>query len=334
MRILFRDPASSAGSVSPFWQELLATASGGTVDIACPYISVPRLGEIARVAPKLRILTDAKEWLRSYPRGPRQDILAFIARNTAVVRICADLHAKVAESPHRVFFGSANFTERGLERRHELCAVSEHPADVAAVQGWFNALWSTGSAISMTELEAFERELPEDGSAEGQQESGEGPPELRGPPPIPEERVLRGASGDLFDEASESYHRGLEQLANELKRLGFKVEKKRDHERTLRVYPVKIREHPLLNPRFRPLENDEGSLEITVLSGTPAPKVELAKFVSTPECWYDPIGTWHKPYHILGRFVLPLTFSGPPESCDIEFQRLASPLQAILDLFH
>ena len=53
-----------------------------------------------------------------------------------------------------------------------------------------------------------------------------------------------------YDLDSNAHHRAIERLAGVLRRSGFQVVKKTARERTLRVYPEKFFQYPLLNPYF------------------------------------------------------------------------------------
>jgi hypothetical protein len=63
-------------------------------------------------------------------------------------------------------------------------------------------------------------------------------------------RHLKGGTGNLYDTKSEACHFALQELWVVLDRLGFKLEKKRRSEDTLRVYPIECRQPPLLNRRL------------------------------------------------------------------------------------
>src|SRR2546425_4807002 len=63
-------------------------------------------------------------------------------------------------------------------------------------------------------------------------------------------RLLEGATDDLYEPGSEACHLALRQLWDVFDHLAFKVVKKGANETTLRVYPSRIHQYPLLNPRF------------------------------------------------------------------------------------
>lgn len=65
----------------------------------------------------------------------------------------------------------------------------------------------------------------------------------------------------IFERGTEANGSALEELAELLRGIGFKVEKKHANESTLRVYPEKFHQYPLLNPFF-----DGGQLGIQILS--------------------------------------------------------------------
>jgi hypothetical protein len=62
-------------------------------------------------------------------------------------------------------------------------------------------------------------------------------------------RRIKGASGDLYNPKSKAHRLALNQLADRLREIGFVVECHKD-ETTLRVYPTKRHQYPLLSPGF------------------------------------------------------------------------------------
>ena len=65
-------------------------------------------------------------------------------------------------------------------------------------------------------------------------------------------RTIKGASGSLYTYNSDASHLALRQLWDLLQALGFKLAKKSARETTIRAYPSKHKQYPLLNPRFWP----------------------------------------------------------------------------------
>ena len=152
------------------------------------------------------------------------------------------------------------------------------------------------------------------------------------------ERVLKGASGNLYSPDSESCTLALEQLRDLLLDIGFKVNKRSAGEATLRVYPPPAR-YPLLNPRFRPglaqgeKFRDTECLGIAVLSRTDDAGIErqLSAFTPTPACAFVPYPfVEDKNYRLYGVFVLPLRFLGTPGKQEIDFASMKAPLAQIL----
>ena len=71
-------------------------------------------------------------------------------------------------------------------------------------------------------------------------------------------RILKGAARNLYEPGSDAQHLALRQLWDVLDHLGFRLATKTARETTLRAYPTKFRQYPLLNPRF---EADAGDLD-------------------------------------------------------------------------
>lgn len=111
---------------------------------------------------------------------------------------------------------------------------------------------------------------------------------------------------ELFTRGSTIQLRALSNLRDALRRVGFYVEAPRATEDTLRVYPVRRHQLPLLNPRFAP----GAKLEIAVLSkGVPGLDTRLLGFQPTAVCRFV-----HKPdesdgYRRHGHFEIAVTGS-------------------------
>lgn len=180
---------------SPFDGALRRVAASGALDLACPYLSVGLLEDLVAGVPQFRLVTDAEEWLRAYARPARQEILAFIAARPDCVRHYRDLHAKVALSPTCAMFGSANFTQRGLFERQEVGALVHDPAQVAALQDWFDGVWRSAVSIDLVTLASYVASLPREGS-EG--DSGE----RKLPPPNHRQGNDGRPAGDQTPESS------------------------------------------------------------------------------------------------------------------------------------
>lgn len=152
-------------------------------------------------------------------------------------------------------------------------------------------------------------------------------------------RTLKGATGSLYTYQSDASHLALGQLWDVMNEIGFKVVRKHGNETTLRAYPVKIVQYPLLNPRFYPTANwidpsfDKECLIFTVLSMEKNVRLDkqLRNFHSTKQCKFIPDP--HKSedgYYYHGHFVLPTPFKGKRTNFEIDFETLKKPLSKIL----
>lgn len=157
-------------------------------------------------------------------------------------------------------------------------------------------------------------------------------------------RTIKGAKGSLYTPGSEASHLALSQLAEELRGLGFTVSRKQGRERTLRVYPSRHGEYPLLNPWFSATaawldpKLDFECLIFAVITRTNAPDLilrskapDLAHFASRRDGVFvsDPF-EHPSGYTCHGHFVLPVTFSSERGTSTIDFPSLANPLKRIL----
>jgi len=155
-------------------------------------------------------------------------------------------------------------------------------------------------------------------------------------------RNIRGASGSLYTHNSEAARVALQGLWRLLKDVGFRVAKLPQHETTIRAYPVKYRQYPLLNPRFSATASwldkawDTECLDVAVISQGRHETLdqELRRFDATTDCVFLPDDFTTKQglrYH--GYFILPLRFTGAGATSDIDFTTLKRPLSRILQFF-
>lgn len=151
-------------------------------------------------------------------------------------------------------------------------------------------------------------------------------------------RLLKGASGNLYEVGSDGCHLALGQLRDVLDQLGFKVAKKAARETTLRAYPTSFAKYPLLNPRFEPDAEDLDSrlntecLNVTVLSKGDDGSLDrqLRAFPSDGTCAFVPVGIAVSGYNCHGHFVVPLRFSGEPGNEEINWGVLGTGLSGML----
>ena len=151
-------------------------------------------------------------------------------------------------------------------------------------------------------------------------------------------RTIAGATDSLYTRGSEANHLVLTQLAGVLRKVGFAVTTKRRRETTLRVYPRRHREYPLLNPRFVATATwwdpalDIDSLVFTVFSRSKSSTLDtqLAQFPSTRDCQFVADSFQHvSGYRCHGYFILPVRFSGRGQTSHVDFTKLASSLGKI-----
>ena len=151
-------------------------------------------------------------------------------------------------------------------------------------------------------------------------------------------RIINGANESLYTYNSDASHLALLQLWNLLNDIGFKLIKKHVNETTLRVYPIKHRQYPLLNPRFEPtaawLDDgwDKECINFTVLSrgNNSGLDKKLMKFESKKDCTYiaNPFES-RDGYNYHGHFLLPLLF----KNNEIDFENIKQQLLRMYKFF-
>jgi len=151
-------------------------------------------------------------------------------------------------------------------------------------------------------------------------------------------RTIKGANGSLYTRNSDASHLPLRQLWSLLQKLGFKLSKKYAQEMTIRAYPLRHGQYPLLNPRFEPTaawldeDWDKDCLDFTVLSKGDGGMLDrqLSTFRSTKDCAFiaHPFESTYG-YYYHGHFLFPVAFTGNPS--EIDFVALEQPLVRMLD---
>ncbi len=143
-------------------------------------------------------------------------------------------------------------------------------------------------------------------------------------------RRIKGAPDDLYADNSDACHLALRQLEDFLRDIiGFYVRTKPARETTLRVYPTKTSQYPLLNPRFCRNDSDDFEfLEITVWSK--GDRRALHRYLKASSDFlpcddFDPTGKPEK-NSCHGWFILPVRFKAK----EIDFKALGKPLGDLL----
>lgn len=140
---------------------------------------------------------------------------------------------------------------------------------------------------------------------------------------------------DLYDTNAEVYAWALDQLRELLIDIGFKVHKRAAREKTLRVYPIKSLQYPLLNPGFRLMDEEDDReplelLEMVVLAKGLTAAIEERLLMIQPDarCRFFPDNTKEGEYVYLGSVLLPLTFHSD-DTRSLDFEALRAPLQRV-----
>ena len=208
------------------------------------------------------------------------------------------------------YFGSVEERDQYVDRKYKRRARREWDAEDDPV-----VVGGTGSPILPTERDFITPALPTR------------QPTRSEPVEEPQE--------DLYDTNAEVYAWALDQLRELLIDIGFKVHKRAARERTLRVYPIKSSQYPLLNPAFRLVDDDdEGEplelLEIVVLVKGPSAAIEERLLMIQPDarCRFYPDNTREGEYVYLGSLLLPLSFD-TDDTRSLDFEALRAPLQRV-----
>jgi hypothetical protein len=144
--------------------------------------------------------------------------------------------------------------------------------------------------------------------------------------------------GSIYDGRSPVGQRALASLRSVLQDSGFVVEKERQTERTLRVYPERRWRYPLLNPRFVSAGRRNGVLLSTaaILFEVYSDRDEwitdsLKRLPLTGEWTFRPAVRREARgrYKLHGRFIIPIAFVGDRHEENVDFEYLRTVFGAL-----
>jgi phosphatidylserine/phosphatidylglycerophosphate/cardiolipin synthase-like enzyme len=140
-KLIYHVPGAASRQVSPFDKAIMGMSGAKDIRLASPYLSLNCVRRVIEKCDSWLILTDVEEWISSQRANARLEIKGFIASHCERVHHYPGLHAKVLVAGDRALLGSANFTEKGITQRIEMCALFEKTSEVAEIRDWFDRLW-------------------------------------------------------------------------------------------------------------------------------------------------------------------------------------------------
>lgn len=152
LTLIYHQPKAIALAVSRIDEAIRQIVIGQQIDIACPYLGLPYLNQITKQCRSWRLLSDVEQWVISQPRNSRSKVYDFIATHRDRVHHYPKLHAKVIVAEGKALVGSANFTEVGVTKRAEMCALLNDATQVSELRKWFGRLWELSTPPDMDEL--------------------------------------------------------------------------------------------------------------------------------------------------------------------------------------
>lgn len=152
---------SGKKSISPFDSAMLDIASTGRLCVVSPYIDAAYLTRVVAHAEDWRLLSDVEAWLSSLSLIARPTAWQFIRENVDRIHHCVAVHAKVVVGVRSAIIGSANLTQSGVLRRHEMAVVVDDQQLVTELRTWFEVLWQETAQPSIDETNAFVQWLDE-----------------------------------------------------------------------------------------------------------------------------------------------------------------------------
>lgn len=158
-RLIYHSEDDDGGDDSPFDEAIQEITKSDPVWVVCPYISPDYLRRILADTDEWRVITDVEAWVGTFGGGSRKKIQNVIESNQDRIRHISDVHAKVVITDDSAIVGSANLTEKGVNRRREMGVQFEEDDFIDELQDWFLSLWSEETAIDLDEFQSHIRSL-------------------------------------------------------------------------------------------------------------------------------------------------------------------------------
>jgi len=141
---------------SIFKDKILNLVRDNEIKVVCPYIDLEILEDIIKTSKKSwKLITDIKKWFFSRKKQEHQKILNFIKSNIKNIKDIKGVHAKAIILENKVFLGSSNLTNSGLNRNIELSIIIENNEKIRELDEWFNNLWEKTRLCDIEKLDLF-----------------------------------------------------------------------------------------------------------------------------------------------------------------------------------
>jgi len=111
------------------------------------YINLSQIDAI-RDGREFRLVTDIEEAIT------HGSVREWCKEHQGAIRHVRGLHAKAVIGEGMALLGSANLTPTSLERRFEMCALTDDVGQVEELKTWFSALWHAGEEVGNSRMEA------------------------------------------------------------------------------------------------------------------------------------------------------------------------------------
>ena len=148
MEILVHHPNQSNRSI--FDENISKLIEGKDILIACPFLSYNYFNNvILRLCKNWKLLTNINMLFNSL--NSKQEYLSMknlFIENINNIHHCPNLHSKVIISDEKVIFGSANFTDSGINYNNELSILIDQEESLKIIKNWFNEWWNITKPIS------------------------------------------------------------------------------------------------------------------------------------------------------------------------------------------
>jgi hypothetical protein len=123
-----------------FKDRILSLVDQENIKIICPYLTLDIFKDII-LEKNWKLITDTKALFLSTEKYKHIELIEFITKNNNKIKHLDKVHAKSIILEDKALFGSANFTNSGMNTNIELSAIINDSKKVNELKTWFDDLW-------------------------------------------------------------------------------------------------------------------------------------------------------------------------------------------------
>lgn len=137
-----------------FKDRILSLVDQENIKIICPYLTLDIFKDII-LEKNWKLITDTKALFLSTEKYKHIELIEFITKNNNKIKHLDKVHAKSIILEDKALFGSANFTNSGMNTNIELSAIIDDSEKVKELNTWFDELWDKSKFLDIEKVTSF-----------------------------------------------------------------------------------------------------------------------------------------------------------------------------------